>query len=131
MNKAPSQRQLRVGETIRHALSEVLSRGEVRAPELEGKVVTVTEVTLSPDLKLATAYVMPLGGEKVTETIEALNKARKFLRGRIGRALTTKFTPDLRFAADSSFEYSTRMDRLFTSPDFYRAQDEPPADDKG
>jgi ribosome-binding factor A len=124
MNKPPTQRQLRVGETIRHALAEMLARGEVHDPGLEGRVVTVTEVTVTPDLKQATAYVMPLGGDETAGTIEALNRARKYMRGRIGKVLTTRFTPELSFKADNSFDYSSRMDRLFSAPDFHRDTDD-------
>lgn len=113
--REPSQRQLRVGETIRHALAELLSRGEISDPDLDGKVITVTEVTVSPDLRQATAYVMPLGGDDLTVTLEALDRCRKFIRGRIARALTTKFTPDIKFASDSSFDYSDKMKKLFDS----------------
>lgn len=123
MNKPPSQRQLRVGETIRHVLAEMLSRGELNDPDLDGKVVTVTEVTVTPDLKQATAYVMPLGGEDTEATIAALNRCRKFVRGRVGRALTTKFTPQIRFTADNSFDYSDRMRRLFDTPEVRRDTD--------
>ena len=132
MNKAPTQRQLRVGETIRHSLAEILTRGDLRDPGLAGKVVTVTEVTVTPDLRQATAYVMPLGGTDTGPTIEALNRCARYVRGRIGRVLTTRVTPEVRFAVDSSFDYSARMDKLFAAPDFHRAfEGEPdePGDD--
>lgn len=117
--REPTQRQLRIGETIRHALANLLSRGEVTDPDLDGKIITVTEVTVSHDLRQAIAYVMPLGGEGKDATIEALNRSRKFIRGRIGRALTTKFTPDIKFATDSSFDYSDKMRKLFEISDMH------------
>ncbi len=118
--REPSQRQLRVGESVRHAIAELLTRSDMIDPELDGKVITVTEVTISPDLRQATAYVMPLGGEDVDTTIEALNRNRKFFRGRIAKALTTKFTPEITFASDGSFDYSDKMRILFETPDFHR-----------
>ncbi|MFV2093051.1 MAG: 30S ribosome-binding factor RbfA [Hyphomicrobiales bacterium] len=122
--REPTQRQLRVGESVRHALAELLSRTDMIDPDLDGKVVTVTEVTVSPDLRQATAYVMPLGGENVEITIEALNRNGKFFRGRVAKALTTKFTPEIKFASDSSFEYSDKMRVLFDTPDFNRTLDD-------
>ncbi|VAW17313.1 Ribosome-binding factor A [hydrothermal vent metagenome] len=118
--REPSQRQLRVGESVRHAIAELLSRGDLIDPDLDGRIVTVTEVTISPDLRQATAYVMPLGGEDVEATIEALNRCRRFIRGRVAKALTTKFTPEITFSSDGSFDYSDKMRRLFETPDFHR-----------
>jgi len=118
--REPSQRQLRVGESVRHAIADLLSRGDMMDPDLDGKVITVTEVTISPDLRQATAYVMPLGGEEVEVTIEALNRNRKFFRGRIAKTLTTKFTPEITFASDGSFDYSDKMRILFETPEFHR-----------
>jgi ribosome-binding factor A len=103
---------LRVGELVRHALSGFLIRGEVDDPVLEGKTVTVPEVRMTPDLKLATAYVMPLGGEGATEVAEALNRHHKFIRGRIAPELGLKFAPDLRFFVDTTFEEFQRIDTL-------------------
>ena len=106
---------LRVGELVRHALAGLFTRDEIVDPLLEGKVLTVPEVRMSPDLKLATAYVMPLGGAEADETVEALNRHRKFIRGRIAPELGLKFTPDLRFVVDNTFEEFGRIDALLRS----------------
>ncbi len=111
---------LRVGELIRHALSDLLSRGSVSDPALEGQVITVPDVKMSPDLKLATAYVMPLGGRDAAAVVEALERNRKFLRGEIAHRVTMKFAPDLRFRLDSSFEYGAKIDAILDSPDVKR-----------
>ena len=112
----PSQRMLRVGELIRHALSDLLSRGAINDPVLDGHVITVPGVKMSPDLKLATAYVMPLGGRDVDQVIDALERNRKFLRGEIAHKIAMKFAPDLRFKIDQSFDYSAKIDALLESP---------------
>ena len=120
----PSQRQLRAGELIRHALVEVLREEEIHDPALKDVSVTVTEVRLSPDLKHATCFVEPLGAGlpdaptagHVEEIIKALNAHAKFLRGALGRHIDMKFTPDLRFRHDESFDAASRMDRLFDDP---------------
>jgi ribosome-binding factor A len=109
---AQTQRQRRAGELIRHALAEILSRGEVSDPVLEAHVVTVPEVRMSPDLKHATAYVMPLGGQDVPQVLAALEANKKYLRGQVARRVHLKFSPDLRFRADESFEAGARMDAL-------------------
>jgi ribosome-binding factor A len=112
---APSQRMLRVGELVRHALAGLFARGEIDDEVLEGKVLTVPEVRMSPDLKLATAYVMPLGGEQADEVVDALNRHRKFIRGRIAPELDLKFAPDVRFMVDTTFEEYGRIDTLLRS----------------
>jgi ribosome-binding factor A len=117
---APSQRQLRVGELVRHALSEILQRGEVHDPALEGMVVTVPEVRMSPDLRLATAYVMPLGGQGVAEAVAALERNTKFLRGEVAHRVNLRYAPELRFRVDTSFEESERVDALLRSPEVKR-----------
>ena len=114
--KAPGQRQLRVGEELRHALAEVLGRGELRDPALDGVSITVTEVRVSPDLRNATAFVTPLGGGDSATLVAALARAAPFLRGRIGRMVQLKFTPALGFEADSSFDEAGRIDALLRSP---------------
>src|SRR6202023_1470288 len=96
----PSQRQLRVGEAVRHALAEVLPHGEVHDPVLEGHMVTVPEVSMSPDLKLATIYVMPLGGRDEKAVLEALERNKRYLRGEIAHRVNLKFAPDIRFRID-------------------------------
>ena len=111
-----SQRQLRVGELVRHALSEILTQREVHDPVLEGHVVTVPEVRMSPDLRLATCYVMPLGGRDAEAVIAALNDHRKFLRGEVAHRINLKFAPDLRFRIDDRFEEAERIERLLRTP---------------
>jgi ribosome-binding factor A len=112
----PSQRMLRVAELIRHALSELLSRGDVLDPVLETHVVTIPSVRMSPDLKLATIFVMPLGGQDVTEVIAALDHHKKFLRSEIARRVNLKFAPDIRFRQDAGFEASAKVDAILNSP---------------
>ncbi len=108
----PSQRQLRVGELVRHAVSRVLERGEVHDPEIAGKSITVTEVRMSPDLKVATAYVMPLGGEQGAAVVEALRRVAPYLRRRLGDDVALKFLPELRFVVDETFDQANRIDQL-------------------
>ena len=112
----PSQRQLRVGELIRHALSEMLTRGEIHDEVLTSHVVTIPEVRMSPDLRLATIYVVPLGGKDVEPVLAALERHKRFVRGQIARAVNLKFAPDLRFVRDESFEEASRIERLLHSP---------------
>lgn len=114
--QGPSQRQLRAGELIRHALADILRQGELHDEALEGASVTVTEVRMSPDLKHAVCFVEPLGGGHAGEVVKALNRHARFLRGRLGREIDMKFTPDLRFVHDESFDEASRMDALFNSP---------------
>ncbi len=110
--KAPSQRQLRVGELIRHELSAMLSRGEIHDDVLSSHVVSVTEVKLTPDLKLATAYVMPLGGKDEREVLTAFERHRRYLRGEMARRLNLRFSPDIRFRRDETFDEADRIARL-------------------
>ena len=110
-----SQRQLRVGETVRHAVAEILSQGEVHDPDLEGHIITVPEVRMSPDLKLATIYVMPLGGRDTDTVITALERNKKFLRGEIAHRVNLKFAPDIRFRVDERFDEAARIDALLRS----------------
>ena len=112
----PSQRMLRVAELIRHALSDLLSRGIIQDPVLEGHVITVPVVRMSPDLKLATAFVMPLGGRDVAPVVDALDRHRKALRTEVAHRISMKFAPDLRFKADQSFDYGAKIDALLDSP---------------
>lgn len=113
---APSQRQLRVGEIMRHALAEMLARGDIHDAVIASHVITISEVRMSPDLKLATIYVMPLGGQDLGPVLEALGNNRRFIRGELARAVNLKSAPDIRFRADESFEEATRIDRLLDSP---------------
>src|SRR3978361_2126273 len=111
-----SQRQLRVGELVRHAIAEILSQGSVHDPELEGHIITVPEVRMSPDLKLATIYVMPLGGRDTEIVIEALERNKKFLRGEVAHRVNLKFAPDLRFRVDERFDEAERIEKLLRTP---------------
>jgi ribosome-binding factor A len=111
----PSQRQLRVGEMLRHALSQILQRGEIRDPDLEGVSVTVTQVKPSGDMRHATVFVEPLGGKNAPEVIAALNRCAKFLRGEMGHMITLKFTPDLRFVEDKSFAEAQKIETILKS----------------
>jgi len=120
---APSQRQLRAGELVRHALAEVLREENLANPALAGVSVTVTEVRMSPDLKHATCFVEPLGGTHAAEVVEALNHSARFLRGRLGRLIELRFTPDLRFVHDESFDEAARMNRLLADPKVRRDLD--------
>ena len=114
--QGPTQRQLRAGELIRHALVEILREEDISDAALEGVSVTVTEVRMSPDLRHATVFVEPLGGGHAAEVVDALNRHAKFLRGRLGRTIDMKFTPDLKFLHDESFDEAQRMSRLFDDP---------------
>lgn len=111
-----SQRQLRVGETVRHAVADILSQGSVHDADLEGHIVTVPEVRMSPDLKLATVYVMPLGGRDTGIVIAALERNKKFLRGEVARRVNLKFAPDLRFRVDDRFDEAERIEKLLRTP---------------
>jgi len=119
-SKAPSQRQLRIAELIRHALAEALTRGEIIDDVITRHVITVPEVRMSPDLKIATAFIMPLGGQDGPAVIKALASHAKFLRGLIARKVNMKFAPDLRFRLDDSFEYASKIDGLLRTPEVSR-----------
>ena len=106
---------LRVGELVRHALSSVFARGEIEDELLANVVITVPEVRMTPDLKLANAYVMPLGGERAAEIVEALNRHKKFIRGRVAPELNLKFAPELKFFVDDTFDEFGRIDALLRS----------------
>lgn len=118
--RGPSQRQLRVGEELRHALAEVLRRGDFRDPELQNLNVTVTEVRISPDLRNATAFITPLGGGQVEETVAAMRRAAAFFRAQIARAIKLRYVPTLSFEADTSFEYADHINRLLHDPEVAR-----------
>ena len=111
-----SQRQLRVGETVRHAVAEILAHDDVHDPDLQGHVITVPEVRMSPDLKLATIYVMPLGGRNIEVVITALNRNKRFLRGKIAHRVNLKFAPDVRFRIDERFDEAERIEKLLRTP---------------
>ncbi|MEN3975455.1 30S ribosome-binding factor RbfA [Emcibacter sp. SYSU 3D8] len=111
-----TQRQSRVGEVLRHALAEVLMRGEIRDPAVDGVSITITEVDVGPDLKNATAYVMPLGGRDVEKVAEGLNRCARYLRGQIGHIVEMRYVPQLRFAVDHTFEQAAKIDELLRQP---------------
>ena len=118
--RAPSQRQLRVGEVIRHALAEILQRGDVHDPIFDTNVVTVPEVRVAPDLKCATVFVMPLGGRNLAEVVAAFDRNKNYLRGEIARRVNLRSAPDLRFRVDTSFEEGARVDAMLRSPEVAR-----------
>ncbi len=125
MNKGPSQRQLRVGEIVRHALIALLQRGEIPDPVLERAVISITEVSMSPDLKIATVFLTPLGGPQgkmeAQPVIKALAANQRFIRGKLAPALRQmKYMPEFRFRSDESFDNFSKIDALLHSPDVAR-----------
>lgn len=123
-SSAPSQRMLRVGEQVRAAVTQVLQRGEVRDETIERTVISVSEVRMSPDLKIATAFVTPLGVPDHQPVIDALNRNAKFIRGRLGAQLRQmKYMPELRFRDDTSFDNYRKIDALLRSPEVQRDLD--------
>jgi ribosome-binding factor A len=114
--KAPSQRQLRVGELIRHKLAEMLTRGDIHDDVLASHVITVPEVRLSPDLKLATVYVMALGDTDTDAVLKALERHKRFIRSEVAHTVNLKFAPDIRFRRDVTFDEASRIDALLASP---------------
>ncbi len=112
----PSQRMLRVAELIRHAIAQLLSRGEIEDPDLVGLVVTVPSVKMSPDLKLATVYVMPLGGKAQDVIVAILDRHKKFLRGEVAHRVNLKYAPEIRFKVDDGFANAAKIDALLQSP---------------
>ncbi|MEF3368075.1 30S ribosome-binding factor RbfA [Methylocystis sp. 9N] len=117
---APSQRMLRVAELVRHAAAQLLARGDISDPALERHVVTVSRVKMSPDLKLATIYVMPLGGKDEGDALAALDRHKKFLRGEIAHEVNLKFAPEIRFRIDDSFDNVSRIEALLNSEEVKR-----------
>ncbi len=111
-DRQPSQRQLRVGEEIRHAMARILAEGEVRDPDVAGASITVTEARPSPDLRAVTLFVMPLGGGDTEKVVAGLNRAAAYLRGRLAKEVNLRFSPALRFMADRSFDQADRMTAL-------------------
>jgi ribosome-binding factor A len=112
----PSQRQLRIGELIRHKLAEMLTRGEIHDDVIASHVITVPEVRLSPDLKLATAFVVTLGDTGIKEVLAALERNKRYIRAELAQAVNLKFAPDIRFRRDETFEEASRIDALLASP---------------
>ncbi|TYL94521.1 30S ribosome-binding factor RbfA [Bradyrhizobium rifense] len=125
-----SQRQLRVGEQVRHAIAEILAQGGVHDADLEGHIITVPEVRMSPDLKLATIYVMPLGGRDTELVITALDRNKKFLRGEVARRVNLKFAPDLRFRVDERFDEAERIEKLLRTPAVQKDLEQDPDSDR-
>ena len=111
-----SQRQLRVGELIRHELAGLLSRGEIYDPIIEAHMITVPEVRMSPDLRLATIYIMPLGGRDAKPVVEAFERNKRFVRGEIARRVNLKFAPEIRFRVDERFDEAERIEKLLRTP---------------
>jgi ribosome-binding factor A len=115
-----SQRQLRVGELVRHAIAEMLTRGEIHDEVIEGHLITIPEVSMSPDLRLATVYVMPLGGRDAKDVVDALDRNKRFLRGEVARRVNLKFAPDIRFRVDERFDEAERIEKLLRTPQVQR-----------
>ena len=118
-----SQRQLRVGELIRHELADMLTRGDIHDPVIQAHLITVPEVRMTPDLRLATIYVMPLGGRDVEAVIAALDRNKRYVRGEIGRRVNLKFAPEIRFRADERFDEAERIEKLLRTPAVQRDLD--------
>jgi ribosome-binding factor A len=116
----PTQRQLRVGEMLRHALADVLRENDIRDPDLDGVSVTITQIKPSPDMRYATVYCEPLGGGNAKEIVAALNRHKGFLRGEMGHRIAMKFTPDLRFVEDESFAEAQKIETILKSPEVQR-----------
>jgi len=126
----PSQRMLRVGEMLRHALAQILSRNDIADPHLKGVSVTITQVKPSPDMRYATVYCEPLGGANAKEIVAALNRHKGFLRGEMGKMIATKFTPDLRFVEDESFAEAQKIENILKSERVSRDLSAGEADDQ-
>ena len=114
-HRGPSQRQLRVSELIRAGLADIFSRGSIDDPELDGRAITVCEVRVSPDLRAATAYIMPLGGNRQDQVVEALERHSRFVRGELASRVTLKYMPALKFELDETFEQSGRVSEILRS----------------
>lgn len=120
MTPGGSQRQLRVGELVRHALAEMLTRGDVHDPVIQGHMITIPEVRVTADLRLATVYVMPMGGRDAEQVVAAFERQKKHLRAEIAHRINLKFAPDIRFRVDDRFAEAERIDKLLRSPDVKR-----------
>ena len=115
-----SQRQLRVGELIRHELATMLLRGDIHDPVIESHTITVPEVRMSPDLRLATIYIMPLGGRDATDVLAALERNKRYMRGEIARRVNLKFAPEIRFRIDERFDEAERIRKVLRTPEVQR-----------
>jgi ribosome-binding factor A len=120
----PSQRALRAGELVRHAIAEVLQRGDVHDPVLAGHLITIPEVRMSPDLRQATVYVMPLGGRDTKEVLDALERNKKFLRTEVAHRVNLKFAPEIKFRFDDRFDEAERIEKLLRTPAVKRDLDQ-------
>jgi ribosome-binding factor A len=118
-----SARQLRVGELVRHALAELLSRGDIHDPVIAAHMITVPEVRMSPDLRLATIYIMPLGGRDEKAVLDALERNKRYMRGEVARRVNLKFAPDIRFRIDERFDEAERIEKLLRTPEVRRDLD--------
>lgn len=118
--RAPSQRQLRVGEELRHTIANILERGDIRDPDVAGRPVTVTEVMVSPDLRNATVFVIPLGGGDSVSLLAGLKRVRPYLRHEVAKMVQLRMVPDLAFAADTTFDNASRIEEILHSPDVRR-----------
>jgi ribosome-binding factor A len=126
--KGPTQRSLRAGEVVRHALAEILARGEIHDPVIAAHLITVPEVRMSPDLRMATVYILPLGGADAAVVLAALERNKRYLRGEIARRVNLKFAPDIRFRIDQRFDEAERIERLLRSPQVRRDLDNDPSE---
>jgi ribosome-binding factor A len=127
-NREPSQRQLRIGEELRHALARLFERGTLRDPALAGVAITVTEVRVTPDLKHAAVFVMPLGGEKIAELLAGLARSAGYVRREMAKEVRLRVAPEFTFAADNSFDHASRIDALLRRPEVERDLPEAPPD---
>ena len=127
-NHTPSQRQLRVGELVRHAFADMLARGAVHDPVIQSHVITVPEVHMAADLRLATIYVMPLGGRDADAVLAALERNKRFVRGEVARRINLKFAPEVRFRVDERFDEAERIEKLLRTPAVQRDLDDKDGD---
>ncbi|MBY0431016.1 MAG: 30S ribosome-binding factor RbfA [Rhodospirillales bacterium] len=128
--KAPGQRSLRVGEELRHALAQILERGDIRDPDVAGHAITVTEVRISPDMRNATIYVVPLGGSDTVTVLAGLKRVRAYLRHEAARLVTLRHMPELWFEADTSFDYASHIDTILHRPEVARDLEAAAIDDE-
>ena len=133
--RAPSQRQLRVGEEVRHVLAGIFQRGDLHDPELEGMSITVSEVSVSPDLRNATVFVMPLGGVHADDVLSGLKRAAPYLRTMLSKQMTLRTVPRMRFIIDTAFESANKINEMFQDPvvraDIEKDEAEPEEDSNG
>ena len=128
-NREHSQRQLRVGEELRHSLAELLERGDMRDPVLREARITVTVVDISPDLRNAVAFIVPLGGEHAEEILAAMRRAAPYFRNRLAKMIDLRFAPEIRFELDRSFDHAAKIDKLLHDPQVARDLESPDESD--